>query len=337
MSTTNSLPTAPPAATVSIGIVVIGRNEGRRLVDCLTSVLGRGKTAVYVDSGSTDDSVATAARMGATVILMDRGARFSAARARNLGFAQLMHEAPDTTFVQFVDGDCQLQPDWISAATAFLDQNPDVALVCGRRRERWPDRTVYNALCDQEWNGPLGEISECGGDFLARVDAFRQVGGFTDRLIAGEEPELCIRLREKGWRIFRIAEEMTRHDADILHFSQWWRRTVRGGHAFAEIEAMHRSSPQRLWRRNVYRAIFWGGLAPALIALTPLVGGWVLLGLAAYPLQWLRLVMRRRDFTRAGFASAGLLVIGKLAELEGIATFHLSTLRRRDPLLIEYK
>ncbi|MET0170029.1 MAG: glycosyltransferase family A protein, partial [Aliihoeflea sp.] len=132
MSTTTSLPPAPPAATVSIGIVVIGRNEGRRLVDCLTSVLGRGKTAVYVDSGSTDDSVATAARMGATVVLMDRGARFSAARARNLGFAQLMHEAPNTTFVQFIDGDCQLQPDWISAATAFLDQNPDVALVCGR-------------------------------------------------------------------------------------------------------------------------------------------------------------------------------------------------------------
>ena len=130
---------------------------------------------------------------------------------------------------------------------------------------------------------------------------------------------------------------MTRHDADILRFSQWWRRTVRGGHAFAEIEAMHRSSPQRLWRRNVYRAVFWGGLAPALLALTPLVGGWVLLGLAAYPLQWARLVLRRRDFTRAGLASAGLLVIGKLAELEGVATFHLSAARRRDPILIEYK
>ncbi|WP_252913032.1 glycosyltransferase [Aliihoeflea aestuarii] len=333
----NISPADVTAATGQIGIVVIGRNEGQRLVDCLASILGKGKTTIYVDSGSTDGSVATAVRMGATVVIMERGSQFSAARARNLGFRQLMHEAPETSFVQFLDGDCQLQPDWISAAATFLTRNPKVALVCGRRRERWPERTVYNALCDQEWNGPLGEIDECGGDFLARVDAFRQVGGFNDGLIAGEEPELCIRLRERGWRIFRIAEEMTRHDADILHFSQWWRRTVRGGHAFAQIEAMHRASPQRLWRRNVFRAFFWGGLAPALLALAPIAGGWALLGLLAYPLQWARLVFRRRDFSRFGLASAGLLVIGKLAELQGIATFHLSALRRRDPLLIEYK
>lgn len=320
-----------------IGIVVIGRNEGRRLIDCLDSVLGKAQATIYVDSGSTDESVANAARFGATVVMMEPGSRFSAARARNLGFRQLMLEASHTQFVQFIDGDCQIDPEWITIAAAFLARNADAAIVCGRRRERWPERSIYNALCDEEWDGPLGNVTECGGDFLARVAAFRQVGGFTDRLIAGEEPELCVRLREKGWRIYRIDAEMTRHDANILHFSQWWRRMVRGGHAFAQIESMHRSSPQGLWRRNVVRAIFWGGLAPLLVALTPLLGNWALAVLLAYPAQWIRLVLRKRDFTRKGFATAGLLIVGKLAELQGIATFYLSNLRRRDPLLIEYK
>lgn len=320
-----------------IGIVVIGRNEGRRLIDCLGSLLGKAQATIYVDSGSTDESVANAARFGATVVMMERGSCFSAARARNLGFRQLMLEAPETQFVQFIDGDCQIDPEWLTSASMFLSDNADAALVCGRRRERWPEHSVYNALCDEEWNGPLGDIEECGGDFLARVSAFREVGGFSDRLIAGEEPEMCVRLREKKWRICRIDAEMTRHDANITHFSQWWRRTVRGGHAFAQIESMHRASPQGLWRRNVVRAIFWGGLAPVLLVFSPLLGKWALVGLLAYPFQWFRLVLRKRDFTRKGFAGAGLLIVGKLAELQGIATFHMSKLRHRDPLLIEYK
>lgn len=326
-----------PAAMERIGIVVIGRNEGHRLVGCLASLQGLIRKTVYVDSGSTDGSVARAERMGARVVKMERGDRFSAAKARNLGYRQLMREAPETAFVQFVDGDCLLDADWICAAVGFLLLNPAVALVCGRRRERRPQTSVYNAMCDREWDGPLGEIEECGGDFLARVEAFDEVGGFAAHLIAGEEPELCVRLRENGWRIWRIAAEMTSHDANILHFSQWWRRTVRGGHAFAQIEAMHRTSEHGLWRRNVRRALFWGGLAPALILAAPFAGQWVLAGLLAYPLQWARLVLRERNYTREGLARAGLLVVGKLAELQGIAMFYSSRLRRRDTALIEYK
>lgn len=336
MSTTAAALTVS-ATEAKIGIVVIGRNEGQRLVDCLSSVLRENVTTVYVDSGSEDGSVARAARMGAIVVIMEPSARFSAARARNLGFWQLMREAPDTTLVQFIDGDCQLDHDWIAAAATFLEDNPKIALVCGRRRERWPQHSIYNALCDEEWNGPIGQISECGGDFLARVDSFRQLGGFNDNIIAGEEPELCIRLRESGWQIHRLNREMTRHDANILRFSQWWRRTVRGGHAFAQIEATHRSSPYHLWRRNVVRAMFWGGLGPSLIVLSAVVGPWALAGLVAYPLQWARLVLRNGDITKKGLASAGLLIIGKFAELQGIAMFYLAGLRRRDQPLIEYK
>src|SRR5687767_7045111 len=43
-----------------VGVVAIGRNEDQRLVRCLESMPRTIRKAVYVDSGSTDDSVANA-------------------------------------------------------------------------------------------------------------------------------------------------------------------------------------------------------------------------------------------------------------------------------------
>jgi len=48
----------------AIDAVVIGRNEGERLVACLASLGGEIRRAVYVDSGSTDGSVAAARAAG---------------------------------------------------------------------------------------------------------------------------------------------------------------------------------------------------------------------------------------------------------------------------------
>ena len=42
-----------------LGIVIIGRNEGDRLIRCIASV-GDEALVIYVDSGSTDESVAAA-------------------------------------------------------------------------------------------------------------------------------------------------------------------------------------------------------------------------------------------------------------------------------------
>ena len=76
-----------------------------------------------------------------------------------------------------------------------------------------PEASVYNRLCDFEWDTPVGDAEACGGDFLARAAAFGSVGGFDERMIAGEEPELCYRLRRGGWRIHRADHAMTLHDA----------------------------------------------------------------------------------------------------------------------------
>lgn len=218
-----------------IGAVAIARNEGERLKNCLRSLAGKFGAVAYVDSGSTDGSVEFAKSLGVDVVELDRGKPFSMARARNAGFARLREILPAMEYVQFLDGDCELDADWIATATAHLVSHRDTVAVCGRRRERFPENSVFNRLCDIEWNTPAGPVKSCGGDALMRADSFRAAAGYNESLIAGEEPELCLRLRRAGGIIERLDAEMTRHDAAILNFSAWWKRTLRGGYGALDV------------------------------------------------------------------------------------------------------
>jgi len=299
-----------------IGLVAIGRNEGERLRACLASVVHRVAHVVYVDSGSTDGSVAMAQAMGVHVVNLDMRVPFTAARA-NEGWRALLQVAPGLKFVQFVDGDCVVADGWLDQALFFLDQNPAYAVACGRRRERFPDRSVYNRLCDLEWNTPVGDAKACGGDALVRVSALLQVGGYRDDLIAGEEPELCVRLRQAGWRIRRLDAEMTLHDAAMTRFGQWWRRSKRAGYAFAQGAWLHGAAPERHWVKETRSLLAWGALLPALVLILAcsVHPAWLLLG-CAYPLQVWRL--RRLP---GGLQRAVFLVLGKFPEAMGALQF----------------
>lgn len=320
------------AGAVTVGAVVIGRNEGERLVRCLASVTIQMGQTVYVDSGSTDGSQRAAEDVGATVIDLNTDVPFTAARARNAGFDALMSASLPPDYVQFIDGDCELQPGWIDKALAFLSDHPKVAVACGRRRERFPDVSIYNRLIDQEWDTPVGETKACGGDALIRSEAFLAVGGFDPNLIAGEEPELCVRLRAAGWKIWRLDEEMTLHDAALTRFSQWWTRNRRAGHAYAEGAAIHGGGAERHGVRNTRSALFWGAGLPLAalfgLALTPLSIALLL----AWPAQVVRLILRGMEPTRAFF-----LTLGKIPEAQGIVGYWRGRLRGERAGLIEYK
>lgn len=318
-----------------VAVVAIGRNEGERLVACLTSALQDVAHVVYVDSGSTDGSVARARELGAEVVELDLSTPFTAARARNAGLKALGADAPE--FVQFVDGDCILDPNWIASALAFLIETPKAAVVCGRLRERFPEASVYNRLCDMEWDTPIGEAKACGGIAMMRVGALREVQGFNPHLIAGEEPELCARLRKQGWQIWRIDAEMALHDAAITRFGQFWKRMRRSGFAYAQGAAMHGNTPDRLGVRGRNSALRWGLYMPIAILLAALVVGPVaLLGVLIFPMQVARLTLRRGG-ARAAFEEAVVTVLGKFAEVRGIFEFLATARFGKQARLIEYK
>ena len=328
-----------------IAVIAIGRNEGERLRRCLASALASGCPVVYVDSKSTDGSVELARSMGAQVVELDMSLPFSAARARNAGFEKL---AAETRYVQFVDGDCEIVPGWIETARSQLESRNDVAVICGRRRERFPEKSVYNRMADLEWDTPIGEVQSCGGDATMRCEVFRDVGGFDSFVVAGEEPELCQRIRAKGWKILRIDAEMTLHDAAILTFSQWWKRMVRGGYGAMDVAT--RFGSQGLFVQHVRSTRLWAIGWPAFVLLASMLAGFVLgprwgaitaaILLLTLPLQMLRIALRIRN--RAGsikdaIAYGILTMLGKWADVAGQLSYRRDRRAGRIARMIEYK
>lgn len=323
--------------TSTIGAVAIGRNEGARLRRCLTALVGQCDRIVYVDSGSTDDSVAFAKGIGAIVVSLDTSVPFTAARARNAGFEALQTAGP-TDYVQFVDGDCAVEPGWTGTGRDLLDANPGIGIVTGWRTELNPTRNVYHEMIEVEWHRPAGDIRSCGGDLLVRADAFTAIGGFNPRLIASEDEEFCLRVGDHGLRVHRLPMTMTRHDVDTAHFGQWWRRTVRAGHGFAEVGGMQPShfvaERRRVW--------FYGGACPLLLLGGLISGLWLLVGLslAAYFYNWLRTMQGlRRTGQPTGQSAhhAMFLTLSKIANMQGVMTYYLRRLRGADMQIIEYK
>jgi GT2 family glycosyltransferase len=219
------------------------------------------------------------------VVELDSHAPFTAARARNVGFRKLQQIAPHVEYIQFVDGDCELDQSWPNIARSFLAVHQDVAAVCGRLRERNPDKTIYNWLCDVEWNQPVGEVRAFSGNVTIRVSALKSVGGYRDGVIAAEEDELCVRLRAAGWRIWRLSQEMALHDADMTSFAQWWRRSKRCGYAYAVGSFLHGASGERHFVWESRRALTWGVWLPlACLLATFLIWPWGTLTWLVYPL-----------------------------------------------------
>jgi GT2 family glycosyltransferase len=336
---TNRLMSEERSVSSTAGVVVIGRNEGERLERCLTSLSSSAGRLVYVDSGSSDASVSVARGVGMEVLELDMRTPFTAARARNEGFQRLLQLQPDVTYVFFVDGDCEVVHGWLGEAVRFLDSHPDVAVVWGRRRERYPDRSVYNLLCDIEWDSsPIGETRACGGDAVMRVAAFRQVNGFRSELICGEEPELCARLRQRGWHIWHLALDMTIHDAAMYHFGQWWKRMVRVGYGYAMFRKVESVSSDPRWVQRCRQSWLWGFGVPAAILALSLGFGWQALWLlAVYPLQVVRLASRGERTARENWARAVALVLGKFPEVHGQLRFIMDRRRGVRTGLIEYK
>lgn len=327
-----------------IGVVVIGRNEGDRLQRCLRSLVAEVTRIVYVDSGSTDDSVSAARGLGIEVVELDSTRPFTAARARNVGFHRILECWTDCRFVHFLDGDCEIVRGWLRRAYDALLRQEEVAALFGRRRETHPESSIYNRLCDLEWRWNAltgGQTDDFGGDVLIRVKAFQEAGGYDPTLIAGEDPEFSLRLRLAGWKILCIPEDMTLHDAAMSRFAQWWRRSLRAGHAYAERRWIHRRDAPCYLERETRSIWFYGCWLPLVVLLVAWpTKGLSALGLLLYPILMLRILRfaLRQGF---GFTDARLFaascVLAKFPHALGQLQFHSSRWTGTRRVVIEYK
>jgi len=327
----------------TVSIVVIGRNEGQRLARCLESIQQirnvNVREVIYVDSDSTDGSPDLAHRYGATVIVL-RPERPTAAIGRNAGW-----RCATSDLVLFLDGDTVLHADFLFAACDALSRDASVAVVSGQRREIRPEQSIYNRVSDLDWVSRPGPAEFCGGDALMRQKALLETGGFDEELIAGEEPDLCRRMRALGYRILLIDQPMTGHDLQITRWSQYWRRATRAGHAYAEVSERYRDSDDPLWsltrQGNLIKGGFW------ILSLTAAVAASVPLGFLPLALWFaLLLLLSLRSAWKARWKTENkrtLLLYGIHSHVQqipicvGQLRYALGKRRSSRSRLIEYK
>ncbi|MDY7020138.1 MAG: glycosyltransferase family A protein [Cyanobacteriota bacterium] len=325
-----------------IGVVIIGRNEGERLIRSLESVIGRADEIVYVDSGSSDGSCEAARQMGVDVVELDLSIPFTAARARNAGFERLRQNSPQVKYVQFVDGDCEVVSGWIEAAAQTLETQPNVVAVCGWRTERYPESSVYNRICDIEWHsGVAGPTTQFGGDVMIRAEPLASVGGYDPTVIAAEDDELSVRLRQAGGEILRIDHNSTLHDADMHTLGQWWKRAKRCGYGFAQVSYLHGAPPERKFVREILRTWLWGLILPLVsLGLIYPTHGLSALLLGRYPLSAWRVSDRthKQGYSWKDSIAWGLsCAASAFPTALGAIKFHLDRIQNKQHQIIEYK
>ncbi len=325
-----------------IAVVVIGRNEGSRLVRSLDAVVEGSRPVVYVDSGSTDSSCSLARARSVEVVELDMSIPFTAARARNAGFERLRQQHPEIEYVQFVDGDSEVVNGWLEAAAETLDANPDVVAVCGWVRERYPERSVYNRICDVEWRmGPIGETRSFGGNVMLRAKALAAVGGYDTSVIAAEDDELSVRLRQNNGTLMRIDRISLLHDVDMHKLSQWWQRTKRCGYAYAQVNQMHGAPPEGKFVTEMRRVWLWGIIIPlSALALMLPTHSFSLLAFGRYPLTalWTIYKTRRQGFSWLESIAWGLsCAVSVFPQAFGVVKFHLNRLGNKQHQIIEHK
>ncbi len=325
-----------------LSVVVIGRNEGDRLSKCLESVkqmnFPQEKTElIYVDSSSVDDSVQRAESLGAKVIQVD-SSHHTAALARNLGW-----KVAEGEFVLFLDGDTLLDRDFVAASLPKFS-HPDLGIIFGNRKEMCPKKSVYNRVLDLDWSMRMGYTDMCGGDAIIRRTVLEQVNGYNSSLIAGEEPEMCNRMQEKGVLILHLNTTMTLHDLNMTSFSAYWRRCFRTGYTYASISHLTRSRPKVLWRKNSFHNflkgslllfLFIGSLSVLKVSFIPMTLFFGILGLFV-----LRTAIKARSKTKDLLTC---LLYGVHAHFQhipmlfGQLTFWVDKWKNKARTLIEYK
>lgn len=317
-----------------IGVVVIGRNEGQRLILCLESILKVNVPCVYVDSQSTDNSVTEAQKRGIETVLLDASSPINASRARNEGFDKLIKTFPELEYVHFIDADCELNEQWLDIACSTLQTDEQLSIVVGRLHEKQRNETVYMRLCDIDWYVKPGYAKKCGGIFTVRRQIYADLNGFDTSLIAGADPEFCHRLELVGGKIFVLDTDMGTHDSAMYHFSQWWKRAVKVGFGYANGVN---------WAKGKIKSIlFWAVFLPILIGVLAFsFSSWYISGILLYLIQIVRIytsgVKTGTNSIYDRWLYSAFCVLAKFPQAIGAFRFYINKVRGRNQRIIEYK
>ena len=262
----------------------------------------------------------------------------TAARARNAGFEYLRSALPHLEFVQFVDGDCELVPGWSEMAERFL-QRARRHRSCLRSKARTLSRKIRSIIGCVIRSGIRLSAAPMPA---AETPCFESEHSKTwadliQLLLPAKSRNSAYDYESVAGKSGASTSEMTVHDAAMTSFNQWWKRTARGGHAYAEISALHASSAARIWQWEKMRAMLWGAVLPIIVVAGAMVSKLALIGALLYPAQICRTAVRRGANKLSSWRFSTFMLIAKFAEMQGIARYWQSQISGRRPRRVDYK
>lgn len=337
--------TSPREETAITGVIVVGVDKNISPEAAIRSV-GDGRAIVFASLGASKEANAIARKSGAIVVEESERALNTGGRARNAAYRQLKKVAPHIKYVQFLDSDSVLDPDWIATAERFMARRPEVAIVGGQVKTTTGAPIEYSTLADRKRHEDDGEIQTViGGSALMRTDKFESVGGFRGDLQSTETTDLCIRLRRRGAHIWRLEDAMRLSDPNARKQEGWWVTAEKRGYENAYGALLHGAPPERLGVLDVARAVFWGGIFPIVVILAAALGGvgaaflspltpWQIIsglilgiGLGVYVIKIIAAIIRRGLLKPSSWVRGFCAVIGRFAEFIGVMRFWLGSRR----------
>ena len=202
----------PRDAVCRVSVIIKALNEQKRIVACvesaLTAVWAVGGEVVLADACSSDHTVALASNYPVRIVQLANPGERCCGAGPQLGFQYSVGE-----FVYILDGDMEMLLDFLPAALAFMKAHPDVAGVGGRVVEMNTRSLEYLARVERATGHmEAGEVDRLDMGGLYRRAAVEQTGYLSDRnLHSYEEFNLAVRLRAKGWKLWRIDTDSVRH------------------------------------------------------------------------------------------------------------------------------
>jgi len=231
-----------------VSIIIIGKNEESNLGNCFRSVLEMDYPAdrfevIYVDTGSTDRSLEIARK--SNVRAVEEHAQFpSPGLARNRGIQEAQYD-----IIHFIDGDMTIDSGYLRKAVSFLDTDR-IACVIGNVSERRSDRSFLARVLNYPWSirrSGFVEAPGAGGTFLKGV--LQMINGYNPLILKGQETELGYRIRQKGYRIYKIEHTMGVHHYGINNLCDLAKRSYLMGISYGMILTMP--------REQSYADLFW--------------------------------------------------------------------------------
>lgn len=197
-----------------ISFIVIGKNEGWKLKLCFDSILNvvqkdeiNAYEVVYVDSRSSDDSIALAKTYPNIRVFLVTG-ECNAGVGRNIGAKEALGN-----ILFFIDGDMELQPNFLKNVLCDNEKRLVYPFISGLHLDMLYDTSWKFRYSQLENHPPCDEIwmITTGGLFMVERKYWEELGGIDTRLRANEDYDFGLRMSERGVKMCRKCQLLVKH------------------------------------------------------------------------------------------------------------------------------